>query len=92
MPFSSFHWPDLIPLVIIALLIFGPKWLPEMGAGIGKTIKDFQRAMRDIGEPTGCKAQSALMGDKRPALLALQPAILPAPGLPLGGAREADTA
>ena len=47
----AFHWPDLIPLVIIALLIFGPKRLPEMGSSIGKTIKEFQRSMKDVKEP-----------------------------------------
>lgn len=45
------HWPELIILVAVALLIFGPKRLPEMGASIGKTIKEFQRSMREVTEP-----------------------------------------
>ena len=44
------HWPELIILVAVALLIFGPKRLPEMGASIGKTIKEFQRSMKEIGD------------------------------------------
>lgn len=47
----GFHWPELIILVAIALLIFGPKRLPEMGASIGKTIKEFQKSMREVTEP-----------------------------------------
>ena len=43
------HWWDLLPLVLLALLIFGPKRLPEMGASIGKTIKSFQHSMREVG-------------------------------------------
>ena len=42
------HWPELIILVGVALLIFGPKRLPEMGSAMGKTIKEFQRSMREI--------------------------------------------
>lgn len=45
------HWPELIILVAVALLIFGPKRLPEMGSSIGKTIKEFQRSMREVTEP-----------------------------------------
>jgi sec-independent protein translocase protein TatA len=42
------HWPELIILVGVALLIFGPKRLPEMGSSVAKTIKEFQRSMREI--------------------------------------------
>lgn len=42
------HWPELIILVGVALLIFGPKRLPEMGSAIGKTIKEFQRSLHTV--------------------------------------------
>lgn len=45
------HWYDLLPLLLIALLVFGTKRLPEMGSSVGKTIKEFQRSMREINEP-----------------------------------------
>ncbi|MGH2514209.1 MAG: twin-arginine translocase TatA/TatE family subunit [Ktedonobacterales bacterium] len=45
------HWEYLLPLVVLALLIFGPKRLPEMGSSIGKTIKEFQRSMKEVNEP-----------------------------------------
>jgi sec-independent protein translocase protein TatA len=48
MPFGAFHWYDLLILVVLALLIFGPKRLPEMGSAIGKTIKEFQKSMREV--------------------------------------------
>ena len=56
MPFTGFHWYDLIPLVVLALLIFGPKRLPEMGSSIGRTIKEFQKSMREVKEPEPTKA------------------------------------
>lgn len=55
MPFGA-HWWDFLPLVLIALLIWGPKKLPEMGSSIGKTIKEFQKSMREVKEPDQNKA------------------------------------
>ncbi len=37
----------LIPLLLIALLFFGAKRLPEIGSAAGQTIKEFQKSMRD---------------------------------------------
>lgn len=50
MPFG-FHGLDLIVILVIALLIFGPKKLPEMGSAIGKSIKEFQKGMRELSSP-----------------------------------------
>jgi sec-independent protein translocase protein TatA len=43
--------PELIIIGIIALLIFGPKKLPELGKGLGKSIRDFKDAMNEKNEP-----------------------------------------
>ena len=43
--------PELIIVGIIALLIFGPKKLPELGKGLGKSIRDFKDAMSEKSEP-----------------------------------------
>jgi len=43
-----FHGPELIVVVVIALLVFGPKRLPEMGSAIGKSIKEFKRGMNEL--------------------------------------------
>ena len=40
--------PELIMIFIIALLVFGPKQLPEIGRAIGKALKVFQKANQDI--------------------------------------------
>ena len=45
------HWQELLALFGVALLLFGPKKLPEMGSAFGKTIREFQRAIREIKEP-----------------------------------------
>lgn len=41
----------LIPLLLIALLVFGAKRLPEIGASAGKTIRSFQKAMSEGKDP-----------------------------------------
>lgn len=46
------HWYDLLVVFGIALLFFGPKRLPEMGSSIGKTIREFQKSMKEVTEPS----------------------------------------
>jgi sec-independent protein translocase protein TatA len=38
--------PELIIIGIILLLLFGGKKLPELGAGLGKSIKEFKQAFK----------------------------------------------
>jgi sec-independent protein translocase protein TatA len=45
------HWYDLAVLVVLGLIIFGPKKLPEMGSSLGKTIREFQKSMREVTNP-----------------------------------------
>jgi len=47
----GFHGLDLIVILVIALLIFGPKRLPEMGSSIGKSIKEFRKGMSELTSP-----------------------------------------
>jgi sec-independent protein translocase protein TatA len=48
-----FQPTHLIFLLAIALLIFGPRKLPELGQGLGKGIRGFKDALRGIGEDPG---------------------------------------
>ena len=58
--FTGLHWYDLIILVVLALVVFGPKRLPEMGSAVGKTIKEFQKSMREVSQPTQDVSTAAL--------------------------------
>ncbi|QOY38358.1 twin-arginine translocase TatA/TatE family subunit [Anaerobacillus isosaccharinicus] len=42
--------PGLILILVIALIIFGPKRLPEMGRAIGQTLKEFKKSTRQLTE------------------------------------------
>ena len=44
------HWWVLLILAAIALIIFGPSRLPELGAGLGKAIREFRKATTDMGD------------------------------------------
>ena len=53
------HWYDLAVLVVLGLLIFGPKRLPEMGSALGRTIREFQKSMREATNPPPVTPPSA---------------------------------
>jgi sec-independent protein translocase protein TatA len=40
--------PEMILIFVVALLIFGPKKLPEIGRSLGKAIRSFQDASREF--------------------------------------------
>jgi sec-independent protein translocase protein TatA len=46
----------LLVIFGIALLVFGPKKLPELGKGIGEGIRGFKSAMKDNEKPDGVTA------------------------------------
>lgn len=56
MPFLGQHWDVLIPLLIIVLLVFGAKRLPEIGSAAGNTIRAFQKSMREGKDSAGDQA------------------------------------
>ena len=47
--FGMGHYEIIIVLVVI-LLVFGAKRIPEMAQGLGKGIKEFRKAMREVKE------------------------------------------
>lgn len=47
---SNIGIPGLILILIIALVIFGPKKLPEMGRAVGQTLKEFKKSTKELVE------------------------------------------
>lgn len=48
--FGAAHLEVLLPVLLIAILVFGTKRLPEMGGAVGKTIKEFKHSMKEVNE------------------------------------------
>jgi sec-independent protein translocase protein TatA len=45
--------PGLIIILVVALIIFGPSKLPQLGKAVGQTLKEFKNSTKDIvGEVT----------------------------------------
>lgn len=48
MMLSNIGIPGLIIILVITLIIFGPKKLPEIGSAFGKTLSEFKRTANSI--------------------------------------------
>lgn len=46
--FQNIGVPGLILLLVIALIIFGPSKLPELGRAVGSTLKEFKKSTREL--------------------------------------------
>ncbi len=60
MPFG-FRLPELILIFVVALLVFGPKKLPEIGASIGKSIISFKKGIKEVTEDKEFDETTALL-------------------------------
>ena len=41
-------FPELILILVVFVIFFGPSKLPEIGAAIGKAIKEFKKSIKDV--------------------------------------------
>jgi sec-independent protein translocase protein TatA len=46
--FGSIGMPELIVIFLIALIVFGPRKLPELGRSLGKSLAEFKRASNEL--------------------------------------------
>lgn len=55
---SNIGMPGLILIVIVALIVFGPKKLPELGRAAGRTLLEFKKATRELTSDVTDEIQS----------------------------------
>lgn len=48
--FSNIGFTEILMLMVVFLLVFGAKRLPEIGASMGKGIREFKRSMSEVKE------------------------------------------
>ncbi|MEH6986542.1 sec-independent protein translocase protein TatA [Cytobacillus firmus] len=63
---SNIGIPGLILVLVIALIIFGPSKLPEIGRAFGRTLTEFKSAAKDLVSDEGKNEE------KKPVLSALK--------------------
>jgi len=90
--------PELILIFVVALIVFGPRKLPELGRSLGKSIAEFKRASNDLrstldeeirleehktAAPAAASAPAAPPAIAPPANVApTDPSVLPSPAAP----------
>ncbi len=45
---GSLGWPEMVFIFVLALVLFGPKKLPELGRTLGKAMTEFRRASNEL--------------------------------------------
>ena len=71
---------ELVIILVIALLILGPGKLPDVGASLGKSIREFRKASSDVQEAVNVNVDTSPLPTTPPAAAA--PATAPAPARP----------
>ena len=62
---GNLGFTEIMLILLVVLLLFGAKRLPEVGASIGKGIREFKRSVTDT--------QDAIMGDEQRSALPPRP-------------------
>ena len=63
---------EILLIVLVILLLFGPSQIPKMARGFGQAIREFKKAQREIGDelerdpPPQPQAPKAPNGDNKP--------------------------
>jgi sec-independent protein translocase protein TatA len=67
--FGSLGMPELVIIFVIALIVFGPRKLPELGKSLGKSLAEFKRASNELRSTLDDEIR---MEDRRAAAAATQ--------------------
>ncbi|MEW9671794.1 twin-arginine translocase TatA/TatE family subunit [Ammoniphilus sp. 3BR4] len=68
--FSNIGIPGLILILVIALIIFGPSKLPEIGRAFGRTLTEFKSATK--GLVSGDDKEEVKAEEKKPELVTVE--------------------
>lgn len=74
MPFPNIGAPELIVILIIALVVLGPGKLPDVAQSLGKSLREFRRAASDVSDAAKIDAPAAPAGTAGTAAAPVAPA------------------
>jgi len=72
--------PEMLIILVVALIFFGPRKLPELGRSLGRSINEFKRASNDLRNTLDDEIRAEER--KAPAVNPTDPANLPSPAAP----------
>ncbi len=84
--FGSIGMSELLIIFVIALIVFGPRKLPELGRSLGKSLGEFKRASNDLRNTLEEEIHVEEQVDRAPA----KPAPTPAPAPPIDDSQQHD--
>jgi sec-independent protein translocase protein TatA len=84
--FGSIGMPELIIILVIALIIFGPRKLPELGRSLGRSIGEFKRASNELRSTLEEEIRIEEQRDQRAAMRVEQDSAIAAAGSPASAA------
>jgi sec-independent protein translocase protein TatA len=92
--FMNLGGPDLLVILVIILVLFGAKKLPELARGLGQAIKEFQKAKDEFSDELHKAGQSdtTSKGNSPQSTVAQNPAspAQPDPNQPITSGKQAD--
>jgi TatA/E family protein of Tat protein translocase len=77
--FGSIGMPELLIILTLALIIFGPRKLPELGRSLGKSLGEFKRASNELRNTLDEEIRIEEERSTRPARPTPAPEPAPAP-------------
>lgn len=80
-------FPEMLVILVVALIIFGPRKLPELGRSLGRSINEFKRASNELrttldDEIRTEERRTAAQPPAVPPALPTDPANIPSPAAP----------
>jgi TatA/E family protein of Tat protein translocase len=84
--------PEMVVIAVIALIIFGPRKLPELGKSLGKSIAEFKRASNELKNTLEDEIRTEELQDARKsAQIPPTASVAPAAPAPVATAPEGET-